>query len=145
MWDTNWFSNVIYVPRAIGQACLLLSPTLTPSQLVNCTHVTGRSYAVFHRNDRPNYLAGANILDIASIGVSQGLLGMAGNLGGAPQGNITLLEEAYNFVHETVQVQVGIMKDGILKDGSFSQHDGIIYNGMLMYDLGIQPETRFIC
>ncbi|GJJ11951.1 hypothetical protein Clacol_006189 [Clathrus columnatus] len=133
MWNTNWFSNTIYVPRQVGQACLLLSPSLTESQLANCTHITGRSYSVFHRDVKPGFLDGANTLDIASIGVSQGLLGMAGNIGNTTLGNLSLLHEAYNFVHKEVEIQVGDMVDGILTDGSFSQHAGIIYNGLLLY------------
>lgn len=129
MWNTNWFSNVIYVPRLIGQACLLLSPSLTTTQFANCTHITGRSYSVFHRKKKPEFLAGTNTLDIASIGLSQALLGMAGNLGATTSGNLTLFTETYGFIHEQVHVQVGIMQNGILPDGSFSQHDGIIYNG----------------
>lgn len=43
--------------------------------------------------------------------------------------NATGVSEAYGFVHNEVQVQVGFQKDGILTDGSFAQHAGVLYNG----------------
>ncbi|KAF8528209.1 polysaccharide lyase family 8 protein [Hysterangium stoloniferum] len=122
LWNTNWFSNTIGVPQAVGKACILLSqpPSLTPTQFSNCSHITARSYAVFHRNFKPGYLAGANTMDIANIGIVSALIGAI---------NATLVEEAYAYIHAEVQIKIGAMKDGILSDGSFAQHGGLLYNG----------------
>ncbi|KIJ43946.1 polysaccharide lyase family 8 protein [Sphaerobolus stellatus SS14] len=120
LWNTNWFSNVIGVSRPVSQVCLLLSTSnLSSTQQSNCSNIPLRSYSVFHRATKPSFLAGANTLDIASIGISGGLL----------TNNASGIQEAYGFVHNEVQVQVGFEKDGILPDGSFAQHAGILYNG----------------
>ncbi|GJJ11953.1 hypothetical protein Clacol_006191 [Clathrus columnatus] len=129
LWNINWYSNMVDIPKAVGQSCILLSPSLTPTQLSNCTNITGRSYAVFHRADKPDYLGGSNTLDLAYVGISEALVSAAGNVNGDTTGNSTLIEEAYGYVHAEVVVQVGIMKDGIQQDGGFSQHEGIIYTG----------------
>lgn len=120
---------MIDIPKGAGQACILLSPSLTATQLGNCTNITGRSYAVFHRADKPDYLGGSNTLDLAYVGISEALVSAAGNVNGNTTGNSTLVGEAYSYVHAEVVVQDGLMKDGIMQDGSFSQHEGIIYTG----------------
>lgn len=111
--------QVILVPRLVGQACLLLNTTLTPTQLSNCTHMTERSFDLFLRPIKPGFLAGANTLDISSIGISTGLLTQ----------NASIVEDAYGHVHNEVRVVPGFQVDGILEDGSFAQHSGLLYNG----------------
>ncbi|TFK95679.1 polysaccharide lyase family 8 protein, partial [Pterulicium gracile] len=124
MWNTNWFSNVILVPRLLGQACLLLSsppesslPTLSPTQLGNCTKILLRGYGTFDHGY--GFSVGANVMDIAKSGIDEGLL----------IGNITMLEDAYRRVRLEGKIQVEDHTDGIRPDGSFSQHIGLIYNG----------------
>lgn len=111
--------QVIGIPRLVGQACLLLNTTLTPTQLANCTHITARSFDVFQRPTMPNYLVGANVLDIASIGIALGLLTQ----------NASAVADAYERVRHEVQVVSGFQADGVLEDGSFGQHEGLLYNG----------------
>ncbi|KLO20285.1 hypothetical protein SCHPADRAFT_842659, partial [Schizopora paradoxa] len=119
-WNTNWFSNIIGIPELVGQSCLLLNDSLTPSELSNCTNVSGRAYGTISRSiNGVGFLTGANTLDVASIGIDLALL----------TANVSLLQDAYDRVHREVVVQPAVRADGIRPDGSFGQHDGIIYNG----------------
>ncbi|KAG8701198.1 hypothetical protein FRC08_004230 [Ceratobasidium sp. 394] len=123
LWNTNWFSNVILVPKLVGQACLLLRDELSPTEYGNCTLMTARAYTPFYRNLQPGYISGANILDIASIGVSAGLLE------NNRTGNASRITDAYDRVHNEVTIHPEDRVDGIKPDGSFQQHIGIIYDG----------------
>ncbi|KAG1783909.1 polysaccharide lyase family 8 protein [Suillus placidus] len=119
-WNTNWFSNVILIPELVSQSCLLLNDTLTLTQLGNCTHITLRAYGTFdHYVNGIGYITGANTLDVAKIGIDQGLLVV----------NVSLITEAFMRIHETVVIEQPVRSDGIRTDGSFGQHLGIIYNG----------------
>ncbi|KAI5124661.1 hypothetical protein M0805_004269 [Coniferiporia weirii] len=119
-WNPNWFSNIIGIPQLVGESCLLLNSTLLPSQLSNCTNISGRAYATFGRtiNDLGT-LTGSNTLDVASVGIDLGLLTV----------NASLIADAYGRVHNEVVIQQALRADGIRPDGSFGQHAGIIYNG----------------
>ncbi|KAL7285291.1 hypothetical protein ACG7TL_000386 [Trametes sanguinea] len=120
LWNTNWFSNVIGVPTFVGEVCLLLGNSLTASELGNCTKFTGRSFATFDTGiNGVSAITGANALDIASIGIDEGLLTQ----------NATLVSAAFGRVHADAVIQNAIKADGIRADGSFGQHTGIIYNG----------------
>ncbi|CCO29184.1 hypothetical protein BN14_03188 [Rhizoctonia solani AG-1 IB] len=123
LWNTNWYSNVILVPRTAGSVCLLLRDELTPTELGNCTQTTARSYTVFYRDPQPSYTAGANTLEIASIGISAGLLE------NNRTGNTTRLWDAFHRIHSGLVVENEDHVDGVKPDGSFHQHSGIIYNG----------------
>ncbi|KAG8762719.1 hypothetical protein FRC12_008896 [Ceratobasidium sp. 428] len=123
LWNTNWFSNVILVPKLVGQACLLLKNELTPTEYGNCTHMTARAYTPFYRAKPPGYVSGANILDMAAIGVSAGLLENNGT------GNASRIMDAYQRVHNEVVIHPQDLVDGIKPDGSFQQHLGLVYNG----------------
>lgn len=119
-WNTNWFSNVILIPELVSQSCLLLNDTLTPTQLGNCSHITLRAYGTLdHYVNGIGYITGANTLDIAKIGIDQGLLVV----------NVSLITDAFTRVHETVAIAQPVGSDGIRPDGTFGQHLGIIYNG----------------
>ncbi|KAG2366568.1 polysaccharide lyase family 8 protein [Suillus spraguei] len=119
-WNTNWYSNVILIPELVSQSCLLLNDTLTPTQLGNCTHITLRAYGTFdHYVNGIGYITGANTLDLAKIGIDQGLLVV----------NVSLITDAFIRVHETMVIEQPVGSDGIRADGSFGQHLGIIYNG----------------
>ncbi|KAG9097235.1 hypothetical protein FS749_006754 [Ceratobasidium sp. UAMH 11750] len=124
LWNQNWFSNVILIPQRVGKSCLLLRDELTPTQYGNCTLITARAYTPFFRKKLPGYVSGANILDIAVVGISAGLLENNGT------GNATRLMDAYERAHnEVATVYPGEREDGIKPDASFQQHTGIIYNG----------------
>jgi hypothetical protein len=65
LWNTNWyactwmqsavapypqcvrFSNIIGIPGYVGEVCILLNDTLTPTELGNCTKFTSRAYNTF--------------------------------------------------------------------------------------------------
>ncbi|KXN89990.1 Chondroitinase-AC [Leucoagaricus sp. SymC.cos] len=120
LWNTNWFSNVILIPELVGQACLLLNDTLTSSQFRHCINMTGRSYDLFlHPFDEVSFLTGANILDVAKIGIDGALLNL----------NDTQITDAYGRIHQEVVIHQEIKADGIRPDGSFGQHGGVLYNG----------------
>ena len=100
--------------------CLLLGDSLTDSELEGCTRITGRSFATFDTGiNGVSAITGANALDIASIGIDEGLL----------LKNTTLIATAFGRVHADAVIQNATKADGIRADGSFGQHAGIIYNG----------------
>ncbi|KAG8691914.1 hypothetical protein FRC11_005707 [Ceratobasidium sp. 423] len=123
LWNTNWFSNVILVPKLVGGACLLLRDELTSPEYGNCTLMTARAYAPFYRNPQPGYVSGANILDMSTVGIAAGLLE------NNRTGNASRIMEAYQRVHNETVVHDKDLVDGIKPDGSFQQHIGIVYDG----------------
>ncbi|TFY81579.1 hypothetical protein EWM64_g2433 [Hericium alpestre] len=82
--------------------------------------MTARSYDTFYEGNK-GYLSGANILDVAKIGIDLSLLTT----------NLTLITEAYGRIHNEVVVEPrnGPPTDGIQSDGAFDQHSGLLYNG----------------
>lgn len=116
-------SNVILVPTFVGKACVLLRDELSASQYGNCTLVTARAYTPFYRNPQPDYVSGANIIDMSVVGI------LAGILENNKAGNASRIADAYQRVHDQVTVQSNDKVDGIKPDGSFQQHTGIIYDG----------------
>ncbi|KAJ8083848.1 hypothetical protein PM082_002614 [Marasmius tenuissimus] len=124
MWNTNWFANVIQIPETVGKTCLLMNDALAPALSGHCNRIMARAYGTFQGTF--GFLAGANILDIASIGIDNGILTQ----------NTTLISDAYRRVHNEVVIQGGLQVDGIKDDGSFGQHRGLIYNGNYGQDYG---------
>ncbi|KAI9456630.1 polysaccharide lyase family 8 protein [Russula earlei] len=116
-WNSNWFSNVILVPRLVGEGCLLFESSLSPTQASSCTSILSRAYGTFYEGK--SFLAGANILDVAKIGIDLSLL----------TSSTSLITEAYGRINAQLVLEPGIMVDGIKPDGSFSQHNGFLYNG----------------
>ncbi|KAN0135704.1 polysaccharide lyase family 8 protein [Lactarius tabidus] len=116
-WDPNWFSNVILVPNLVGQACLLFNASLTPTQVDSCDSISARAYDTFYEGK--SFLTGANILDVAKIGIDLALL----------SSNTSLISEAYGRINAEISIQPGVRVDGIKPDGSFGQHGGLLYNG----------------
>ncbi|KAF5384577.1 hypothetical protein D9757_007500 [Collybiopsis confluens] len=124
MWNTNWFSNIIGVPALVGPTCLLMNGSLTVLQLGNCTRMTARGFGAFDLPSinglAPNgIIAGANTLDIAKVGIDSGLL--------SP--NASMVADAYDRIHGELQIRNGVKADGVRPDGSFGQHEGLLYNG----------------
>ncbi|KZT30416.1 polysaccharide lyase family 8 protein [Neolentinus lepideus HHB14362 ss-1] len=138
LWNTNWFSNVILVPNLVAETCLILSSpisSLTPTQESNCTHITTRAYGTFTSGQ--GFVSGANILDIAKIGVDEGLR----------TANASLVADAFGKIHDEVQIHDPVASDGIRRDGSFGQHVGLLYNGnygkdYTKDDIGIELEAE---
>ncbi|KAJ7576365.1 polysaccharide lyase family 8 protein [Mycena floridula] len=120
MWNTNWFSSIILVPDLVGRACLLVDKSLTPSQLTGCTNMTKRSYGAIARQINDLGIAdGANLLSIASVGVDFGLL----------TNDAATITDAYSRSHTELSIQTADKSNGIRQDGSFAQHNGMLYNG----------------
>ncbi|KAL0080319.1 polysaccharide lyase family 8 protein [Phycomyces blakesleeanus] len=118
-WSTNWFGQMILMPRIISNACLLLKPNLTGTQLGNCTSVTKRS---FDKVDdfifSIGYMTGSNMLDVSSIGMAEALL----------TNNLTLMTRALDYFYKQLSITPS-NQDGIKQDGSFLQHFGQLYTG----------------
>ncbi|KZP31299.1 polysaccharide lyase family 8 protein [Athelia psychrophila] len=133
LWNPNWFSNAKYV----GQTCLMLNSTLLPSEVDGCSRMILRAYGTFDRYiNGLGYITGANTLDMAQVGLDQGLRAM----------NISLITDAYARVHAEVVIHQTVSSDGIRPDGSFGQHVGILYNGnygkdYLNADLDLETEA----
>lgn len=120
LWNTNWYSNIILIPRLVGEVCLLMNTTLTPTLLDGCNTILSRTYSQFYRPfNQVSWRTGANVLDTASISIDLGLL----------TNNLTIIQAGYGFVHNEVVIQNAISADGIRPDGSFGQHGGVLYNG----------------
>ncbi|KAK0208322.1 chondroitin AC/alginate lyase [Desarmillaria ectypa] len=118
LWGANWFSNVIGVPQMVVDACLIMGRKGLPEDVANhYMSMAVRSYEVFNRP--MNYMTGANILDVSKIGIDAGLL----------SSNETLVADAYGRIHREVIIKNVVTVDGIRSDGSFGQHDGLLYNG----------------
>ncbi|KAI8081019.1 chondroitin AC/alginate lyase [Thamnidium elegans] len=119
-WNTNWFGQMILMPKLISNACLLLKQNLTQSQLSNCTHVVERVYS---RIDTVilgiGPMTGANMLDSSTSILNLALL----------TDNVTLASDALNrFYNQTlITTETGV--DGVKVDGSYLQHFAQLYNG----------------
>ncbi|KAH8823240.1 polysaccharide lyase family 8 protein [Flagelloscypha sp. PMI_526] len=127
MWNRNWFSNIILIPRRVGQTCLLMKGTLSPTQLSNCTTITKRAAGnLYHPIRNVASLTGANLLDVAGIAID----------GGIHSGNISQISDAYFKIHtDPTGERISDTSDGIKVDGAFGQHDGLLYNGNYGHDL----------
>ncbi|KAF9522787.1 polysaccharide lyase family 8 protein [Crepidotus variabilis] len=118
-WNKNWFANIIRIPQLVSQSCLLFDASLSSSQKAKCTAISQRSFDYFYQSNPPGFLTGANVLDIAKIGVDLALR----------RSNATLLRDAYAQVHKDAVVHNATKVDGIRFDGTFGQHAGLLYNG----------------
>lgn len=101
---------------------MLFNSSLNTTQVNSCTSISARAYDTFYQGK--SFLTGANILDVAKIGVDLALL----------SSNESLITEAYSRINAEIIVEPGIMVDGIKPDGSFTQH-GLLYNGNYGKDL----------
>ncbi|KAK0198423.1 polysaccharide lyase family 8 protein [Armillaria mellea] len=118
LWNTNWYSNVIGVPQLVVDVCLIMgTDILSEADESHCMLMSTRSYGAFARH--ASYMTGANILDVAKIGIDAGLL----------SSNQSFVADAYSKIHQELLIKDGIMVDGIRSDGSFGQHGGLLYNG----------------
>ena len=114
----SWLSQVILIPSLVSRSCLLFNSSLTAHLSDKCQSIPARAYGTFYQGHK-GYLSGANILDVATIGIDLSLL----------TSNTSLITDAYARVHEEVVIHAGVMVDGIKPDGSFGQHRGLLYNG----------------
>ncbi|KAF8271482.1 galactose mutarotase-like domain-containing protein [Lactarius quietus] len=113
-WDPNWFSNVSDAPGRPSVASHVPRSYLFP---IYCNTFSARAYDTFYEGK--SFLTGANILDVAKIGIDLALL----------TSNTSLITEAYGRINAQIYIQPGVMVDRIKSDGSFGQHHGLLYNG----------------
>jgi hypothetical protein len=105
-------AQVILIPTWVGQVCLLLGDSLTASERASCQRFTGRAYNTFLTGiNGVSAITGANTLDIASIGIDQGLL----------VSNVSLVSDGYSKIHGELTVKNELKADGIRADGSFGE------------------------
>lgn len=114
------YNQIIATPSNIGGICLLLEKQLTTSQLAICTRIQARSYATIDTGLRTvSSFTGANLLDIASVGITLGLQNQ----------DADTLQAALEDFYRGVEISPKVAGDGIQSDGSFMQHAGLLYNG----------------
>lgn len=105
-----------------------MNATLTDAQRASCINIGQRAY---NRISTFVYgiglITGANTLDVAAVGINTGILQYYSN---DTQAGLNLIADAYKNANGAISVTDGIKADGILPDGSFGQHEGILYDGM---------------
>ncbi|KAG6875621.1 hypothetical protein C0993_008275 [Termitomyces sp. T159_Od127] len=116
LWNTNWFSNVILIPKFATSASLLLGNTLTSSQVEVVKRMATRSYGY-----DVDGMTGANALDVARIGMDLALL----------TGNTDLLADAYTRSHKELIIMNETRADGIRSDGAFVLTNSTSSNNIL--------------
>lgn len=120
LWNKNWFDQSIAVPQYIGDICLLLKDAITSTQSSKCAEIQDRSYVTIDKGTRGiSSFTGANLLDVATVGISLSLLNK----------DADLLKDALEHFYKGVVVESKPSGDGIQADGSFMQHGGLLYNG----------------
>lgn len=120
LWNKNWFNQAIAVPQYVGHICLLIQDKLTSAQKAKCAEIQNRSYVTIDEGLRPvSSFTGANLLDVATVGISLGLL----------NDDPALVKDALEHFYGGVVVETSPSGDGIQADGSFMQHAGLLYNG----------------
>ncbi|KAF7311049.1 Polysaccharide lyase family 8 protein [Mycena chlorophos] len=120
LWNINWFPGFIGVPEVVSISCLLLNSTLDDAEIDKCINITARAYNAFYVPiPQVSVITGANLLDIAKIGIDLGLFTT----------NASLISDAYSRIHAELEIKTPNRADGIRPDGSFGQHTGVLYNG----------------
>jgi len=127
------------MPGLVGNTCLILNEDLTEFQLLSCRTQLARAYVRIDGdpNGAMGPMTGANMLDVASIGVSLSIL----------NSDPELMMEAIQRYYKEVEHTAGIL-DGIKVDGAFMQHSGQILTGSygavfinLLLDLFLQTDS----
>ncbi|KLT39175.1 polysaccharide lyase family 8 protein [Cutaneotrichosporon oleaginosum] len=120
-WNQNWFGNVILIPQLLSTGCLLVMPaTLTDLQREKCFSIPNRAWELRDLNN-PTFgvLTGANMVNVMQNSISMALFA----------NNVTIVEEAFSRAMGSYLFADAPAQDGTHRDGSFLQHDGILYNG----------------
>ncbi|KAM3505998.1 hypothetical protein MY11210_007736 [Beauveria gryllotalpidicola] len=127
LWNTNWYGQAILIPQLSSTACLLARDGhLSQEQHKGCVRLTERTYDNIDRSyGTGGTLTAANIVLVLQSAVSLGLF----------TNNVTIVESAMKRAFSVMTFSDEAMQDGIHRDGSFLQHDGILYNGNYGKDL----------
>ncbi|XWW94859.1 hypothetical protein V2A60_002808 [Cordyceps javanica] len=127
LWNTNWYGQAILIPQLSSTACLLARDgNLSREQREGCIRLTKRTYDNIDQSyGTGGTLTAANVVLVLQSAVSLGLF----------TSNATIVESAIQRAFGVMTFTDGAMQDGIHRDGSFLQHDGILYNGNYGKDL----------
>ncbi|KAJ4144516.1 hypothetical protein LMH87_003397 [Akanthomyces muscarius] len=127
LWNTNWYDQAILIPQLSSTACLLARDgNLSEEQQEGCIRLTRRTYDNIDLSyGTGGNLTAANIVLVLQSAVSLGLF----------TENITIVENAMKRAFSVMTFSDEAMQDGIHRDGSFLQHNGILYNGNYGKDL----------
>ncbi|ATY64353.1 polysaccharide lyase family 8 [Cordyceps militaris] len=140
----GWIRTAILIPQLSSTACLLARDgPLSQDQRDGCIRLTKRTYDNIDLSyGTGGNLTAANVVLVLQSAVSLGLF----------THNVTIVESAMKRAFSGMTVRMNpldpghdsdsraqfsnlAMQDGIHKDGSFLQHDGILYNGNYGKDL----------
>ncbi|KAM3499288.1 hypothetical protein MY10362_007447 [Beauveria mimosiformis] len=127
LWNTNWYGQAVLIPQLSSTACLLARDGhLSQEQRQGCIRLTERTYDNIDRSyGTGGTLTAANIVLVLHSAVSLGLF----------TNNVTIVESAMKRAFSVMTFSDEAMQDGIHSDGSFLQHNGILYNGNYGKDL----------
>ncbi|KAI8334254.1 chondroitin AC/alginate lyase [Chlamydoabsidia padenii] len=112
LWNLTWYSQVISIPRHIGNICLLLVKKLSPRQTSHCIKFTSRSYSVV------DHYSLANLAHVAYNGITLALLLQ----------DPLLIQDCLDRTSRDAVFALP-HSDGIQVDGSYLFHREQLYNG----------------
>ncbi|RCH81319.1 hypothetical protein CU098_003345, partial [Rhizopus stolonifer] len=95
------------------EICMLLRANLTNSQKTSCHNIQERGYA------KVNGMTGANLLDVSYVGITLGIF----------DEDASTTKSGLEKFYGGVVISPTVAGDGIQSDGSFMQHNGLLYNG----------------
>ncbi|TYJ53350.1 hypothetical protein B9479_006010 [Cryptococcus floricola] len=127
LWNTNWYGQTILLPQLVAPTCLLVSTSgnLTDSQMSLCSRIPERGYRYNELTPGSDPMTGANMVNIMLNSMTWALY----------SGNETILRDAMTQSMGAVVFSDNTTEDGIHRDGSFLQHEGVLYNGNYGKDL----------
>lgn len=104
--NSNWWWNVIGIPRRMADICLLMDDDLDGWRREKALEITARGKLS---------MTGANLADVASISIARGIV----------ERNEELIAKAVGLMVGEIKVSLG---EGIQPDFSFHQHGALLYN-----------------
>ncbi|KAL7973172.1 family 8 polysaccharide lyase, partial [Trichoderma sp. SZMC 28014] len=127
LWNTNWYDQAILIPQLCSTACLLVKDAnLTETQQAGCERIPYRAYALRDGTyGTGGKMTGANVVLIMQNSVTLALY----------TDNSTILDDSMTRAMNEMTFTDTPGADGIHRDGTFLQHDGVLYNGNYGKDL----------
>ncbi|KAL6863621.1 polysaccharide lyase family 8 protein [Trichoderma novae-zelandiae] len=127
LWNTNWYDQAILIPQLCSTTCLLVKDgNLTETQRAGCERIPYRAYALRDGTyGTGGRMTGANMVLVMQNSVSLALF----------TDNSTILADSMTRALSVMTFVDTAGDDGIHRDGTFLQHDGLLYNGNYGKDL----------
>ncbi|KAH6609841.1 polysaccharide lyase family 8 [Trichoderma cornu-damae] len=127
LWNTNWYDQAILIPQLCSTACLLVKDAnLTDTQRAGCERIPHRAYALRDGTyGTGGRMTGANMVLVMQNSVTLALF----------TDNRTILADSMSRAMSVMTFVDTAGVDGIHRDGSFLQHNGLLYNGNYGKDL----------